>query len=72
MSWEKTLFYIFAPIKLVFLIWLIYKAMSQPYLFNGIHANIKLLQEYISEKEQEKHTQEKGFSSVGFIFKTLL
>lgn len=60
MSWEKTLFYIFAPIKLAFLIWIIYKAMSQPFLFNGVDANIKLLKEYIREKELSVSSEEKN------------
>lgn len=63
MSWENKLFYISAPINLAFLIWLIYKAMSQPYIFNGVDANIKLLQEYLNESEHAKQVQEKSFSS---------
>ncbi len=58
-SWTEKLFYIFSPINLAFLIWLIYKAMSQPYLFNGVDANIKLLQEYINEKGIGKQLKEK-------------
>lgn len=63
MSWENKLFYISAPINLAFLIWLIYKAMSQPYIFNGVDANIKLLQEYLNESEHAKQVQEKSISS---------
>ncbi len=59
----KTMIYFTGPINIIFLIWIIYKAMSQPYLFNGVDANLKLLQEYISEKEHEKQTQEKRISS---------
>jgi len=32
-------------------------------LFNGVDANMKLLQEYISKKEHENQSQEKNFSS---------
>ena len=53
-SWEGKLFYVLSPINTALLIWLIYKAMSQPFLFNGVDANIKLLKEYISEKENEE------------------
>lgn len=60
MSWEKTLFYVFAPINAAFIIWIIYKAMSQPYLFNGVDANIKLLKEYIREKEQQSKSSDKS------------
>ena len=57
-SYEGILFYVLAPINIAFLIWLIYKALSQPYLFNGIDANIKLLEEYLKEKEQlQKETE---------------
>ena len=49
-SYEKIAFYFFATISLTFLIWLIYKVMSQPYLFNGVDSNIKLLREYLVEK----------------------
>ena len=65
-SWDKVLFYVLTPINITFFIWIIYKAMSQPYLFNGVDANIKLLKEYINEKEQENQTQEKSTASKGF------
>jgi len=57
-AYEDKLLYIFAPINIAFLIWLIYKALSQPQLFNGIDANIKLLKEYLKEKEQQSKTSE--------------
>ena len=56
--WDKKLFYVLIPINIAFFIWIIYKAMSQPYLFNGVDANIKLLKEYLKEKELlEKNNQ---------------
>jgi AraC-like DNA-binding protein len=48
--------YISSLISLGFLLWLIYKVMSQPQLFNGIDANIKLLKEYLKEKERNQNT----------------
>lgn len=44
-------FYISALISLTFLIWIFYKGLSQPYLFNGIDSNLKLLKEYIAEQK---------------------
>ena len=51
-SYEEILNYVFAPITLIFWVWIITKALSQPYLFNGVDANIKLLKEYLREKDQ--------------------
>lgn len=45
-------FYISASVSFIFIIWIIYKALSQPYLFSGVDANIKLLKEYLAEKEK--------------------
>ncbi|MFH6768155.1 helix-turn-helix transcriptional regulator [Gaetbulibacter aquiaggeris] len=41
-------------ITLIFLSWIVYKGMSQPYLFNGVDSNIKLLEEYLKEKKGEE------------------
>lgn len=47
-------------ITIIFLSWIIYKGMSQPYLFNGVDSNIKLLEEYLKEKkEKEKKSKSK-------------
>lgn len=59
-AYEGILIYFFAPINIAFLIWLIYKALSQPQLFNGIDANIILLKEYLKEKEQQVKTLDKA------------
>jgi len=49
---NDTTFYISASISFAFIIWIIFKTLSQPYLFNGVDANIKLLKEYLAEKEK--------------------
>lgn len=51
LSGEVT-YYISASVSLLFIVWIVYKALSQPYLFNGVDANIKLLREYLAEKER--------------------
>lgn len=45
-------FYISALISLTFIIWIFYKGLSQPYLFNGVDANMQLLKEYIAEQKK--------------------
>ncbi|MTI41414.1 helix-turn-helix domain-containing protein [Fulvivirga lutimaris] len=51
---NEVVFYISASVSLIFLIWIIYKALSQPYIFNGVDVNIKLLKEYLAEREESK------------------
>jgi len=58
-SIDDILFYILGPLNIMFLIWVIYKAMSQPYLFNGIDANIKLLEELLKGKETRDKQSDK-------------
>ena len=48
---KEVAFLISASVSFVFIIWVIYKALSQPYIFNGVDANIRLLKEYLAEKE---------------------
>lgn len=52
--------YISAPINILFLLWLMYKAISQPYLFNGIDSNIKLLDELLKEQDVHKKQMTKN------------
>ena len=49
---NEVTFYISASVSFIFIIWIIYKALSQPYIFNGVDANIKLLKEYLAEKDK--------------------
>jgi len=58
-AFEKVPFYILSTISFSFLVWIIYKGISQPYLFNGVDANIKLLNEYIDEQKEETKLKEK-------------
>ncbi|WP_224490708.1 helix-turn-helix domain-containing protein [Robertkochia flava] len=53
-------YYISASVSLIFIIWIIYKALSQPYLFNGVDANIKLLKEYLAEKKKNHEFEVKA------------
>ena len=62
-AYDGILFNVLAPINIAFLIWIIYKALSQPYLFNGIDANIKLLGEYLKERELLKKESERNTAS---------
>jgi len=58
-AYEKVPFYILSTISFSFLVWIIYKGISQPYLFNGVDTNFKLLNEYIDEQKEEKKLKEK-------------
>ena len=61
---SKKLVYVMNPINILFLLWVIYKAMSQPYLFNGVDTNEKLLKDLLEDsvirkrKEKESHLSE--------------
>ena len=55
--------YISAPINILFLLWLMYKAISQPYLFNGIDSNIKLLEDLLKERDVYKKEMTKNAST---------
>lgn len=68
-SYKETLFYISSIISLAFLLWLIYKVMSQPQLFNGVDANIKLLKEYLKEKEHNQHIKNRKEIDLDFKLK---
>ena len=60
-------------ITLIFLSWIIYKGMSQPYLFNGLDSNIKLLEEYLKEKkENKKQFKSNGITAQDSILKDRL
>ena len=48
---DDYLIYIMAPLNFLFLIWLIYKAMSQPFLFTGIDTQVQLVEDYIKENK---------------------
>jgi len=60
------LVYILSPVDVLFLLWIMYKVISQPYLFNGVDANAKLLKELLDEPSKPHKNDVENTSSIRF------